>query len=122
MPEIAVPAEVLQPSATLDATAPERVTVNDSASPSGAEAGPTDTVTLPGSVIAAVADPAVPLTSAEPVVEAPVNVTISVSPGSRTLSVMVVIVIVPEVAPDAIVRLPDGAVKSSPEVAVPVTE
>ena len=111
MPEVAVPAVVLQPRTTSDPTSPDNVTENDIAPPSPADAAPTDTVTIPESVIVVVAEFDAALTAAVPfAVEAPVNVTISVSPWSRKSSGFVAIAIVPDAWPDAIVRLSDGAV------------
>jgi hypothetical protein len=104
----AVPAVVLHDSTTSSAAAGVSVTGNAIASPSSADAAPTDTVADPELVIDVVA--VVPLTPAVPVVDAPVSLTISVSPGSTRLSVRVAIVIVPEPAPEAIVSVPPGAV------------
>ena len=111
MPEVAVPAVVLQPRTTFDDTSPISVTGNDSAPPSDADAAATDTVAMLESSIVVVPDLDVALTSAEPfAVDAPVNVTISVSPRSSTSSGFVAIAIVPDASPAAIVRLSDGAV------------
>ena len=97
---VAVPSAVLHASSTSLPTAPDRVTVNSTTSPSVALAAATDTVSMPGSVIVVVADAAVASTVTVPaVVVASLSVTVSVSPESSTPSVRVGIEIVPVASP-----------------------
>ena len=102
------PEAALQLTVTGAATLPDSSTAKLASSPSVTVAGATDTVTAPASVIVVVADVEDTLTAPFAVV-APVSITSSVSPGSRTSSASVSMTREAPDAPPAMVSVPAGS-------------